>query len=305
MGAEHPEVSAIVGNLAIASAMRGDVAGAIPLWRRIVSSYQATADPDVWVFQYNIGLAEISLGRWTAAEADLTDALAAAARAAPGDTKPVATCTATLGEVLHLRGDLDGAERILDRAIQIAIAADVNQVTPMTRRARVAIDRRDLAAARALLERAGKELAPADAGSPPSPPGSALTLALGKLAHASDGCSAALPQYDAAVASSRDEQNQVVMGEATIAAALCQLEVGKADAAIAPLEALIAQLDQAAADPLALAAPRFALARALVMTGGDRARARAMAEAARVAYATAPGGAAEGAAVAKWLTRIR
>lgn len=80
------------------------------------------------------------------------------------------------------------------------------------------------------------------------------------------------------------------------------LALGRPAEALPHLERAVSALATTNADPLALADSRFALARALWETGGDRQRARALARAALEAYAAATvAEAADRAAVAAWL----
>jgi hypothetical protein len=84
----------------------------------------------------------------------------------------------------------------------------------------------------------------------------------------------------------------------------CELERGRADAAIEPLERALAIRRRLGCDPGDLANDELALSRALWAVGRERARARELAASAH-ALLGAPHHAAERAAAAAWLAQTR
>jgi tetratricopeptide (TPR) repeat protein len=93
---------------------------------------------------------------------------------------------------------------------------------------------------------------------------------------------AALEQTRRALESADEETSEAT--RARWVAGLALIDLGRAREAVEPLTRALAYRESHSATPPELAEARFALARALVASGGDRARARALAEQARDAW---------------------
>jgi tetratricopeptide (TPR) repeat protein len=110
----------------------------------------------------------------------------------------------------------------------------------------------------------------------------------------------ALPLYQQALAIQQRglPPDQFDFAPVLIGLGECQLELGRPAEALAPLERAI-KIAEPTQKPSDLARPRFALARALWDSGGDRARATDLAKQARAAFA------AEGPNEKRRMARIR
>jgi tetratricopeptide (TPR) repeat protein len=129
----------------------------------------------------------------------------------------------------------------------------------------------------------------------------AIRVDLGDLASARQQPERALALYRAALQNDEHGSAGPARSSARVGGAL--VELGRAADAIAPLEAAVGAAALSAAEA---ASARWYLAQALLATGGDRARARSLAEEARAGFAAAGGmGAADEARVAKWLRENR
>ncbi|HKE18563.1 MAG TPA: serine/threonine-protein kinase, partial [Kofleriaceae bacterium] len=293
-GPEHPRVAAALTNMGVLEVHRGDMPAAIDLWIRALDIQRRSGISD-WIATYNLGLAEATVGRWRDARATLVDALAAAEAAAPGDSLPVAACASALGALLVRLGALDQADALIARAVRAGGAAgDVWLAEALTSSARLALARDDVAAARTTLDRAARVAEPDDA---------SVALLAAEVARGEKGCRGARAAYEHVLSIAGADE---VLETNAAAGGLgeCLVELGDAAGAVARLEPRVAWLEEARADPAAVARMRFALARALAGSGGDRVRARSLAESARAGFADlgAPGE-RHAAEVASWLKR--
>lgn len=112
-------------------------------------------------------------------------------------------------------------------------------------------------------------------------------LAEGDVARARGDWSRARTAYARAieVANQGDDTSPAATTLGIIGVAESDLALGKAEDAVRALDERLAWLALMHADPGAMAAARLVLARALVASGGDRTRAKTLAEAARDAFA--------------------
>lgn len=295
-GPDHPRVAVVLTNVGLLRVLRGDVPGAVDQWERALAIQRRAKIAD-WIAAYNVGFARLTLGRWNDAHRELTAALASAESVAPGQTRPVAWCAAAAGAALTALGQLDRAEAMLARAVSAARAAgDMSIGEALAYTAYLALARGDVAAAKAHLAEAEK-LAPEK-----SP---FMAVVRADIARAEQGCAEGQRAYQAALAATKPD-SLLEKTAATTGLAECLIELGDAAGAVAAIEPRVAWLDQVGADPGAAARARFALARALVASGGDRVRARSLAESARAGFATldAPGQ-KRAAEVARWLADLR
>jgi eukaryotic-like serine/threonine-protein kinase len=296
-GPDHPAVADTLTNLGVLEANRGRLPAAIAHWER-ARDVTAAAGIEYFLSAYNLGLARYELGRWRAATDELTVALRRAERDAPGLSRQVGGAAAALGVATMLLGDLDRAGDLLDRAIEAGRAAGATDLAEaLALAAQHAILRGDRAAARARLDEAKKH----------GPVRGLVALGEAELARAEKDCRAAIPSYKRAIAdvAAINQQRCAVDSAATVGMAECLIDMGQPAEAIAALEPALQWLGDGAAEPPAMAPAQFALARALVATGGDRRRARMLAEAARAGFAAlGPPGQARAADVTRWLARL-
>ncbi|HKE17648.1 MAG TPA: serine/threonine-protein kinase [Kofleriaceae bacterium] len=296
-GPDDPRVASLNVDHGVADAMRGDLSGAVKHWERALAIERAAGITSKYVGMYNVGLAQLALGRWREAHAMLTRALAVADATAPGATTPVAMCASALGAATMALGQIDEARPLLERGVAAARASGgAIRTQALTYAAQGALARGDAASAGTLLAEAAKVTTDDDP---------QLIVAEGDVARAGKGCRAAQPLYQRAVAAAGVRAESVgELTDALTGLGECMVELGSAAGAVTTLEPRVAWIDQVGSDPGAAARARFALAQALAATGGDRVRARRLAESARVGFATlgAPGQ-RRAARIARWLER--
>ena len=295
-GPDHPRVAVVLTNVGLLRVLQGDVPGAVENWERALAIQRRNKIAD-WIAAYNVGLARTSLGRWRDGHRELAAALASAGKVAPGETRPVAWCAASVGNSLTSLGRLDEAEAMLARAVSAARAAgDMVVGEALAYTANLALVRGDVAAART-------QLAEAEKLAPEKSPFMAVVRA--DLVRAEKGCREGRRAYEAALVACKPD-SLAEKTAATIGLAECMIDAGDAAAAVATIEPRVAWLDQVGADPGAAARARFALARALVAARGDRERALALAESARAGFATLDAwGQKRAADVTRWVARLR
>ena len=252
LGPNHIEVSATLDNLAVLAAQRGNLPAAIEQWERALE-IQRTAGHFTNGTAYNLGLAKFAVGRWRAAEGDLTMALGIAERAADGSTRWVALTTDALGATLTALGEYDRARVMLDRAIEASRASGTPAEDPLAHASRLALLRGDRATAKARLAEAKKAAHDQK---------SLLALTEADLARAESGCRVARASYELALQLAKKEPEKSVENEATIHLAQCQIELGAAGEAVTALTPLVKWLDGVHADAEAIAPARSALERA-------------------------------------------
>jgi tetratricopeptide (TPR) repeat protein len=293
-GPDHPKVAAVLTNTGFLELRRGNTLTALEHWRRAIRIFREAGDGD-WIAPYNLGLLESGIGRWRDARATLSAALAAAEVDAPGDTLPVAACATALGAALTQLGEHDRAAETLERAVRAGRpAGDTWLVEALAAVARLALARGDLPTARAHLDQASRLVEPDHV---------SIALLAAEVERAEKGCRTARPALERVLAIAQADSVHEITA-ATGALAECSLELGDAAGAVARLEPRVRWQEEMGADAAAAAPLRFGLARALVASGGDRARARELAGSARAGFAElgAPGE-RRAAEVAQWLKR--
>jgi len=265
-GSENLAVSDTYTNLGVLEASRGRLAPAIEHWEHAVATSRAVGAVACTSLM-DIGMARYELGHWRAAAQAQSEALAC----------------------------MDRAGTLIDRSVSILRSAGSPELAgQLADAARLAVVRGDRAAARASIDEAVK------AGGERRPD---VLLARAELVRAESGCRQAREPYANALASAPPDSPSF-RAAARTGLAECLIDLGRPADALAALEPELAALDQAGAEPAARARPRFAIARALVASGGDRARARSLAEAARYGFASlGAGGEARAAAVTRWLAQ--
>jgi tetratricopeptide (TPR) repeat protein len=295
-GPDHPRVAVVLTNVGLLRVLQGDVPGAVEKWERALAIQRRNKNAD-WIAAYNVGFARTTLGRWRDGHRELSAALASAGSVAPGQTRPVAWTSAAVGHALTSLGRLDEAQAMLARAVAAARAAgDMSVREALAYTANLALVRGDVAAARTHLAEAEK-LAPEK-----SP---FMAVVRADLVRAEKGCSEGRRAYEAALAAAKPD-SLTEKTAATTGLAECLIELGDPAAAVATIEPRLAWLEQVGADPGAAARARFALARALVASRGDRERALALAESARAGFATLDAwGQKRAGDVTRWVGRMR
>ncbi|HKE14718.1 MAG TPA: protein kinase [Kofleriaceae bacterium] len=293
-GSESLAVSDTYTNLGVLEASRGRLAPAIEHWEHAVTISRAVGAVDCTSLM-DIGMARYELGQWGAAAQAQSEALACMERERPGESFWIGFSAAQLGDDLMALGELDRAGALIDRSVSILRSGGSPELAgELGAAARLALVRGDRAAARARIDEAVK------AGGESRPQ---VLLARAELVRAESGCRQARQPFAAALASAPPDSPSF-RAAARTGLAECLIDLGRPADALAALEPELAALDQADAEPAARARPRFAIARALVASGGDRARARSLAEAAQGGFAgLGAGGEARAAAVARWLAQ--
>jgi tetratricopeptide (TPR) repeat protein len=291
LGPGHPGTLDTLNNLGILEAARGKLPAAISYWQRADEvaraeglEYRPSAE--------NLAFARYQCGQWNSAMTSLAAALKLAERQTGEESKYVGTIATMLGATLMALGELDRAGPFLERGLAARRAAGDPEVwESLAYGARLAIRRHDLAAAQARLQEATATQA---ASVRPI-----VALAKAELLRDQSGCRSARPAYQVALSAAAKDFDQSVKSDATTGLAECDLDLGAPARALAALEPQVSWLGEVHADASASAPARFALARALWATGGDRGRARTLAKEARPALA-----AAQRAEATRWLNRL-
>jgi tetratricopeptide (TPR) repeat protein/predicted Ser/Thr protein kinase len=271
-GPNHVVVADTLENLGVLEAQRGNLPAAIEHWERGAAIERAAGALSTEAI-FNLGTAKLYVGRLHAAAEDLTTALAIAERDAPGSSRWVGLTADALGVTLAALGERDRAAALLDRAIEALRASGTPSVVDaLAHASRLALLRGDRTTAKARLAEAVK----VTRGQKPL-----IALAEADIKRAGAGCRAARAGYELAIRLAQKESDRSVETNATLGLGECLTELGAGAEAVTTLEALVKWLGEVHADAEAAAPPRFALARALVASGGDRARAKSLAAQAR------------------------
>jgi serine/threonine-protein kinase len=313
LGPDHPSVAGALNNIGMASFRLGRYAEARASYERARDIWERVFGPD----GADVGLAVNNLGTvaqvqsdWEEARRQYERALAIGEKRLGADSLGITHILNNLAEVLLELGRLDEARAAAERGLAIRerragpesapVAASLASLAMI---ARAAGDRRlafeDIDRAIAIDEKTLGPMHP-------------------KLAsHLTDRATirAGFGRLDDAIADSLRalaiREKALGPDHPYVATSLVQvgggyLERGRAAAALPILERALQIRTAHDAAPDDLAEARFAVARALAATHGDRARARALAEQARATYAGLPvGGAATLAQVDAWLRARR
>jgi tetratricopeptide (TPR) repeat protein len=305
---DHPGVIAAISQLASVATFDGEIEQALAYYQRALALLQRTRDPshpDIGRMYLSLGEVAYNDGRYADARTYLESA-AEVFEAALGPEHPLLGYTlGTLGSVEGWQGDFVSGRAQLERGIRI-IEGSVgrehyyyaNAENKLGALAFLAGDYSDAGEhyelARASLER---QLGPTH-------PSVGIALAnLGELALAQRAYPLALERADAALAILEPkldpESGNLLLVLDTRGQAL--VELGRPSEAIEPLRRVLGARTHD--DARTLAPTRFALARALLDSGGDRQEPRALAEQARDAYVGADSR-AERQRVEAWLAEL-
>ena len=265
LGVEHPELAITLNSLGAIAFNTGDLAAARDLFTRTRALLEKThgpVHPLVANALGNLGNVMAASGDLAGARVQLEQVVALREQLVGPDDPELATNLANLSHVLRAQGDHAGARTVLLRALAIREKVTPESDTAATILYNLAIMHKDAGEYSAARELTTRALAIQEKTLGPDSPQFAESLAnLGDLDLAEGRPSAALPRFERAVA---------------ILDATPGTQQGELSA-------------------------RAELARTLVRTGGDRARAVALARSARDGLRAEPARAAELAEIEAWL----
>lgn len=298
-GAGNPELARRHYNLASIAMMQGDVDTALGHYEQAYSIRKAAGVVD-WIAAYGLAQNSYDVGRWAASLPPFIEAEGIMARTIK-DSQYLYMTQMAIGVVYIELGKLDEARPWLDKALATAKADHSTDVDHMTAAyALLAVAAGDVPGARRII---AESRAMSDAAKVARSP--SADLAELEIAMDANDCAQVKKPLAALVARGEEGQEQPIRTVMTIARAQCQLATGKAadkQAARDALDARLTEVEKHEPEPGAVAQLRFALARALIATGGDRDRARTLAEGARDGFATlGDPGAKRAAEVTRWL----
>jgi len=266
LGSEHPGTAGVIEDLGAMLFMRGELRRSLGFHERALAIKEAVLGPTHPALVHtlsNLGATYGELGEPDRAIAYLERALAVAEGGFGHNHIEVATALENLGVALRRRGDGEAGLPKLQRALQIR-EASLPADHPYVLRSLTVLG--------------------------------GLEIELERWTDALPHCERALALHERSPQPSSD---QTITLLSTVGEALVGLH--RANEAIPLLERALT-VDEAA-DADILAAPRFMLARALVETGGDRARALELARTAAEAFnGQGPDGSELAALVSRWIT---
>jgi tetratricopeptide (TPR) repeat protein len=260
-GPDDQGVADALTNLGTLEGSRGNLPAAIAYLERATASARAAGVPNLFA-SYNLGLAEVDTGRWRAATTTLASAHATAEREAPGDSVYLGEVDIWLGAAHLALGDVDQAHALIERGLATARASSsAALVEPLALSALAALVRHDLVTAKSRLAEIDKR-----GDSEVSLP----LLVRAAVTRKERGCRDARPYYERALAAMKKDGSPLVKSAATVGLGECLLEIGRPAEAVALLEPHVAWLNEVGAEPVARAAAKLALARALTRNGSAR-----------------------------------
>jgi tetratricopeptide (TPR) repeat protein/tRNA A-37 threonylcarbamoyl transferase component Bud32 len=314
LGADHPETAKTVTNLANVLRMTGENERALELQQRAVASMRASLSPDhphLAKAIGNLGNAYWALGRNDEAVAHHRQAAAVFERLYGPDHPGVAHWLDNAGVVLVSQDKVEEGLESHERALTVFEASlgpdhpsvaycltNIGDAQGRLDRPREALA--TIRRALSILESAlGKE----------HPDLAVVLVNLGNIFHALGRHRESIPHFERAL---RLDEKALGPDHVDIAYDLygigrAEIALGRFDRAVAPLQRAVSLREEHGTDAEELGDVRFALARALwEQGGGDRARARQLAEQARDAYLEMEEGADPNVAdVKRWLARHR
>jgi tetratricopeptide (TPR) repeat protein len=298
-GPGNPELARRHFNLAQIALKRGDNDKAIEHFEQAYAIRKAAGVLD-YISAYSLAETLTNLGRPAAAAPLLVESLEILERTQKSSGFTVAI-RYVLGLVTTELGQLDQARAWLDKALTGARARKSEGADEILATfALLEVVAGDLPAARRYIAQSR-----AESKAQAVPESSTADLAESEIAMLEHDCARAKQVFDRMTKGGEEEVAKSDLTEITIGRAECALSTGSAvakQAARDSLEKRLVWLD-ARRPELGLTAPlRFMLARALVATGGDRDRARTLAETARDGFATLGSpGKKRAAEVTRWL----
>jgi tetratricopeptide (TPR) repeat protein len=296
-GPGHPELARRHYNLGNIAWQRGELDAGLAHFEKAYAIRKATGTVD-WVAPFGLADHYEDVGRWSAARPLFVEALAFLERTQKGSPW-VMYAHVSLGALDFQLGNLDDARVWFEKvraAPQFPSSPGRHEIAAYL--ALIAVAEGDLRSAKRLIAESYEVAKPI-----PNASFGVLYLAEAEVALSERGCGR-IDKFLAPFAG-REDKFRSIGTAIRIIRAECQLATGTAadkQAARDALDAHLADVDSHAPEPGATARLRFALARALVATGGDRDRARSLAEGARDGFATlGDPGRRHAAEVARWL----
>jgi tetratricopeptide (TPR) repeat protein/tRNA A-37 threonylcarbamoyl transferase component Bud32 len=303
-GSNHPELARRHYNLANIALMRDDPDTAIVHFENAYEIRKAAGFVD-WTGAYALGENYYKLGRWVASHPKFVEALEILERTQKG-SQYVFGSQMAIGIVMTELGRLDEARSWLAKALAGAQAAKsplADHIADLYGPVELAAG--DLPAARRVVADSRAASKASD-----SPVSTMALLVDAEIALREKSYARAKAGFDEVAKRGKEEgEEPIVATQVIVGLAERALAAGTPAEKQAARDAVEERLTWALArkpDPGAVAPLRFALARALVATGGDRARARSLAEAARDGFATlGDPGKKRADGVARWLAGTR
>jgi tetratricopeptide (TPR) repeat protein len=310
LGADHPSAAGLRGNLGVVSLRNGDYDVAAGYFRRAleIATKSQPGHPDI--ARYHIGLAEVELGRGRYDEAlqEYRRALAIQEKTVGPQHDDVARSHRGIGNVYVAQGNETAALASYRRALAIfetALGAESFEAARSMADVATILSRiGHHAEAIAQLTRAGAILEKTVGANHESVADNHRYL--GEALARSGRSAEAIEHFERALAIIERVSGPTheTTASALLDLGMVQLAVGRAAAAVQSLERAVAIFTARAGDPRNLGEARFALARALWASRADRARAVALAGAARASFAAGGDAGREQARVAKaWLAQ--
>ncbi|MBL8972910.1 MAG: serine/threonine protein kinase [Myxococcales bacterium] len=313
LGASDVMVATVAHNLAAVMLAEGDLAGAAAAYDRALTIYTELLGPDslsVAETVNNVGMVKLQEGDLEGAEAAFVRSLAGYERSVGGDHPRLGFPLVNLGAVALARRDFARAQAVLSRALGIAArakgAGDPHVAEALTGGAELAAAQGRRGEARALAERALAIHAAAQTGEVPALIGPLCVLGEAALAEAAWG--EARERFTRAVQVVEASYGPEDVAMLTALRGLARVALGerRAREGLAPLERAARIAASRPVPRERLAALQMTQAQVLWAVGEERARAVALAGAARDGYAAVgERTAADQAEVAAWLAAHR
>ena len=291
VGTDHPEVGGRLNNLATALIQLNDRDGARALWKRnleLVERVSGPGAPGTTAPLINTAMSYYGEGRYDEAIPIFERGLEVVIKHNGPQHPHVGLISTALGSIAVAQGRFDDARAHYARSLAVDDASlgpdDYNRAYTLAGLASLELETNQLDVAKAHIDRA-LALRTAELGDQHEDVAESIAQR-GDWARAARGCAAALPDYRQALAITEGATGADSLETANMASRLgeCLLDLGKAGEALPLLERAAAIAAKAGGHAQGHADTDYFLARALVTTGGDRARAITLAESARAAY---------------------
>ena len=308
LGPDHLDVANAHNNLGAPLEAQGKYADALVEFQRAQHIYETKLGPnhpDVAMAENNVAATQRDLGNFRAAVQLFERVLATKEKLYGPDAPSVAATLSNLGAALDDLSEYDRAVAVLERAIAIrerTQGKDSLDVTePISGLGNVLFD---MGRGNEAVDQYARVLAIQRAKLAPDHPKVIETIIdLAEGRRVAGHAAAALDDYRQALALTEHAPAlQRYVPYALTGIGDSELDLGAAAKATEPLTRALAFREALPADDIDLARTRFALARALALSGGNQARARELAEAARSGYtADRPAARAGRAQIEAWL----
>jgi tetratricopeptide (TPR) repeat protein len=306
LGEQHPSTAQTRMNYANALVELGRLDEAVREFGKAlaVQEKRLGEHPDVAITKNNLGIALWHLGRYDEALPILRSALAIREKKLGKAHPDVAVSLNQLGSVLAEQGKLAQALALHRRALAIQTSAperddlematthcDLSAVARLSGKAADA--RKQAQACLAIRERVSPEQ--------PDVPDALDALARAEAALGHRAAAEAAWARAATLGEKLRGPKHDSLGRLLLSLGLARLDWGEGKRALGPLERAVEIFSQADVDPADRGLSQFALAQALVAAGGDRGRARQLADKALVALGKAPRASGDRAKVEAWV----